>query len=723
MAIEYNNIGYATIYYQMSTTNRSFLNMHYYLKDRGIQNNKFMLTLLDPDLQALDPFDARLNLQAKLKITREVSANYWYFIRECVRIPDSGGSVGGGTKYELHRGNLALNFCLQFNINTMLELPRQQGKTVSTLCWYLYLYNFATSNSVFAFLNKRLDDSKNNLQVLRNIRDALPPYLQMSAVYNSDGKIMKHRESVESIYNNNTKNRIITVASARNKVAAANLLRGRTIPFLWFDEYAFIPYNNIVYLNSIPAFNTAAKNAQRNGTHYGVLITTTPGVLTSDEGIAAFKLKESATQFNERWYDFTYPQLLETLDCNKNSNFVYIRYTYQQLGRDENWFKEICRSMLNEWKDIRREVLLEWAEASDNCPFRKEDLELIRVQVKDPIQKIPLLGGKYEINLYESADLSHYPPIVGVDVSGGFNRDSSAITIIDSKTTRVIADFNCNYISPWDLAQLIYELVTKYMPNAVVNIERNGGFGSSVLHYLVNTSIKRNLFYEIKDKIFEENFTVNGRSIKSTRKTKVYGCDSNKDTRDKLMDILQNRVENHKDKFVSSKIFEEMMHMEVKRSGKIEHSDNSHDDQVFSYLWALYVWYEGKDLMQNWGIRKSVLKTDAELEEKIMTIDEQYKPILDEVAAEMNEEVAKQIATLGKPTMSIGQWFDDEYKKNELAMANIRSSKLGLDAYNKKYNRSSEDGYDSGFFNIPDSVFGDEIQEDINQRFNLRNFK
>ena len=82
-------------------------------------------------------------------------------------------------------------------------------------------------------------------------------------------------------------------------------------------------------------------------------------------------------------------------------------------------------------------------------------------------------------------------PIIGGDVSGGFKRDSSALTIIDSRTTKVTATFNCNYVSVDDFARVIYELVTKYMPNAIVNIERTGGFGSSVLSKLVKSSIKK----------------------------------------------------------------------------------------------------------------------------------------------------------------------------------------------------------------------------------------
>ena len=36
--------------------------------------------------------------------------NYWYFIREVVRIPDQGGTVSSGKQYKLHRANLAMNY-------------------------------------------------------------------------------------------------------------------------------------------------------------------------------------------------------------------------------------------------------------------------------------------------------------------------------------------------------------------------------------------------------------------------------------------------------------------------------------------------------------------------------------------------------------------------------------------------------------------------------------
>ena len=67
--------------------------------------------------------------------------------------------------------------------------------------------------------------------------------------------------------------------------------------------------------------------------------------------------------------------------------------------------------------------------------------------------------------------------------------------------------------------------------------------------------------------------------------------------------------------------------MVVKKSGKVEHSDNSHDDQVFSYLMALYVWYDGKNLAENFHIVKNTIKTDADEELLENEIDDNVEAV------------------------------------------------------------------------------------------------
>ena len=67
----------ARIYIHLSTSNKSFLDMHYYLKSIGIQNNDFFLALLDPGLVGVDPRDPTLSVEMKIRILRECQLNYW----------------------------------------------------------------------------------------------------------------------------------------------------------------------------------------------------------------------------------------------------------------------------------------------------------------------------------------------------------------------------------------------------------------------------------------------------------------------------------------------------------------------------------------------------------------------------------------------------------------------------------------------------------------------
>lgn len=153
MAVQYNT-RQVVQYYHTSTTNRSFLEMAQYMKDIGISNYKWPLLLLDPDLASIDPFDPNLPQHYKTKVLRECIYNPIYFIRECVRIE---ASTPGGVKFELHRGNMAILFCMLMNINCMGDLPRQTGKTIAVLVVMLYWYQFGTTNTEMNFLHKKLD--------------------------------------------------------------------------------------------------------------------------------------------------------------------------------------------------------------------------------------------------------------------------------------------------------------------------------------------------------------------------------------------------------------------------------------------------------------------------------------------------------------------------------------------------------------------------------------
>lgn len=703
MAVQYATTQ-RVVYYHHSTSNKSFIDMAMYLKDRGIKHYEFMLLLLDPDLAGVDPYDPRLSTTMKMKILREICYNPWYFIREVVRIPQAGKS--GGIPFILHRGNLAMLFCLMLNLNTMCILPRQTGKTYCAVVWYLYLFNFGTNSSEISFLNKKFDDSKNNLARIKDTRELLPSYLRMDQMFAPDGTKLKGRSSVESMTHPVNHNVIRTVASARDKTSAASLMRGRTTSIIYIDEYAFIKHNKIIYMNMVPAWNTAANNARQNHKPYGMLITTTPGMLATEEGQYCYEAMGNATKFNEGWYNLTYNEIMEIVNTNERSTFVYIEYSYQQLGYSEAWFRDLCRNMELDWDAIRREVLLEWSPSVENSPFRKEDLDTIRNLLRAPIGSF-MVFNKYPILVYERMDPRHVP-LIGVDPSGGYQRDSSAITIVDSWTTRVTAEFNCNWIPTLDLAAVILELVSKYMPNAVVNIERNGGFGASIIAKLLTTPIKRNLFFTIKDKVVEERIG-GGQSFVKKQKTKVFGSDSTHEAREKLMDILRNRVDYHKDKIVSKTIYDELCGLEYKKNGRIEHSSNTHDDQVFSWLWALYIIYEGGELMQTWGIERHEIKTDAELEEAVYDFDKPGTKVDLEMglSLETQEIIDEQMKQLDQaPGKTLYQeWVKKEIEADKAALQKLLRDPKAREAYARQNNLSLSDLDQPAFTTIPDEVF------------------
>lgn len=706
------------IYNHISTTNQSFLDMHYYLSDKGIENNKFMLTIYDLDLVGVDPRDPHLNQIYKDKILRECLINFWYFIREIVRIPDQGGEVNSGARYKLHRGNMALNYLFLMNFNIFLELPRQHFKTTSSICWYLWVFNFGTTNSELMFINQKHEKAKANLSELKEIRHNLPDYLRMEEFIDANNKRIKIIDRQETLQHPCNGNRIKTLPGARNKTTANSAGRGCKMPIQWYDEFAFILYNRVIYNAATPAFSTASKNAKRNHAPYGILITTTPGELTTDEGVYAESIKDNATVFDEDFYNYSMDKLVELKDSNINSNFFYIKYHYWQLGSGSEYFEQMVIDLNKDWEAIRREVLLEWSKGSSNCPFSPEDLEVIeRFCVKEPLYSIPFgSAGQFRVQVWEKIDF-RYPPIMGVDVAGAHCLDSSALTIIDSKTTRVCATFNCNWISSTDLANLIIGIVYNYMPNCIVNIERNGGFGTAVLEILCASPIKRNLYFELKEQSATER--MNGVMIKRpTQLVKEYGTTSNHKTRERLIEILHERVNYHKDKFVAPILHSELVTLEVKKNGRTEHSSNAHDDQLFSYLWALYVWYDGQEVMTRFGLKKTELETDQENLKSFITYEDAYKTIQipTTVNTEVDDIVNQQMEVINSnKSMSFKEFENKQSEENEKALQEVLKNPRSREAYLKQNHLDPEqfnENYNQGLYTISNEFFQNLYNDD-----------
>lgn len=213
------------------------------------------------------------------------------------------------------------------------------------------------------------------------------------------------------------------------------------------------------------------------------------------------------------------------------------------------------------------------------------------------------------------------------------------------------------------------------------------------------------MYYEIKDKVLEERVN-NGLSIqKVSKKVKVYGYDETKQNREKLMEILRDRMQSHKAKIISPIIYNELVTLEVKKNGRIEHSTNGHDDQIFSWLLALYVWYEGKDLMERFGLQKQTITCDDD-----ETIELGISENMSDLTAAMSideDEIAMDTDKFFKESKSISynQWLEQQQKENRLADEELKRDPRTRQAWANHNHIDSNELGDGQVYTIPNKVF------------------
>lgn len=562
-----------------ATKNISFIKLFRHLKDQGVKNNKFFLKLYDSSLMMVDPHSKHLTKEQKGKIIVEITRNPWYFLREVVRIPAPGKAL----RFELHRGNLAVVWAILNNFNPILLLPRQKGKTMSVAAILAWIYDYGTTNSQMLFSNKSVADANNNLKRLKDIRGLLPAFVQ-DAIFND-----QDTNNIESIINYKRNNSIKCNGSPNSHEAADKQGRGMTTPILWLDEFAFLRHNGVVYKSAAPAQSKVAEIAKDNGKPFSKIITTTPNNLDSAEGEFCHSMIVGACEFTEELYDMTRDEAEQYITANSNNDFLYIKFTWQQLGLDDAWYSKECRALANDQLVIRREIDLAWTKASDNSVFSEEQLDVIFANLVDePLETVMLDVGygehdrvheKYPLKIYrELFPEKRY--LIGVDTSGGTGNDCSAFTIVDPADMYPCAVFRNNKINISYYTDLLEWMIKEILPNSILVIERNS-YGKSLVDNLVR-KIPSNLFYDYqvkdkdKDKLYYKKDNI------------IYGVNTTVQSRDAMIDLLVQIVDQNPEILGVKEIYEEVKTLVYNSKGKVEHEKGCHDDVVFSYLFVRY---------------------------------------------------------------------------------------------------------------------------------------
>ena len=600
------------VFFDVKTKNTSFIKVSKELKDNNIRSYMFPLMIYDQGLIGVDPYDENLSPALKSRIIVECKRNIWYFIREVARVPVPGGHV----MFELHRGNLAMLFCLWLNLDTSIELPRQHYKTYSAVFYYLWLLLLKAENYEMVFSNKSNADSIRNLKRLTDLLDStkkyLPTYLRTPLGPNDTN----NQERLTIVSLNNT---IRVVSPSNSQENADKAGRGMTVPIIWLDEMAFIKFCNIMYGAMRPAFSTASKFAKKNSTPYSVLLTTTPSDLDSENGAFTYNLFQSACRWDERMYDWYFDRgggqvgedyVRSYIENNSQNNFVYIEYSYKELGKDEKWLAKQTKELNNDISLVKRELLLEWTHASVDSVFSEETLDRIsrfadQKNVND-YQKIYLYNNKYSMYLIEDMDnMVEVPWLVSADIGGGLSQDRTVLTVIDPFTRRVKALLISNTMTVDELEEVVIELKRLYFPKMIFAPERNYSgdyliknlfknklvdFSDSVTYYRISDNLLKRRT-QGKTDLFNARTTISSHDRRSRDVSKFeYGVNTNVKSRAIMVEnILFNLVEESPELINNPFIFSELKTLVKTKNGKIEHQSGAHDDIIMSYLIGLYV--------------------------------------------------------------------------------------------------------------------------------------
>lgn len=598
-------------FYDVGTANKSFLQVAKDLKSLGIHNYYFMLEIYDYNLVNIDPHTENLTRDQISRIMTECTRNPWYYLREVCRIPDQGGV---GIPFKANRGNIAQTWLTLHGIDSWLCLPRQQGKTISFLCLLSWAYSFGTNNSTFIFINKDSGNAKENLQRLKDIIDCLPEFLRFEQIMEEDEngkvKLVKAARNATSMKHPITKNRIIIKPKATSYESALSLARGLTSNILHFDEPEFTPYIKTIIENSVSTFETASRNAKKNGAMYCRAFSCTPGDLDTSMGQEAQEVLSHTTKWSEHMYDMRYDslnddknELLQYVKNNGGNGIVYIEYSYKQLGLTDEWLRNMYNKIQNPVV-VKREILLQRIRGSSDSPFDQEDIEYMASMVQPIVDELYLCD-HFRFDIYKKLERLT-PYLVSIDCSTGTNGDSNAITIINPYTVRPDAEFKCPYIGETQFEKLIIELVQEHLPRACIIIERNS-VGDGIIDHLLNSPIRSSLYFDKNKDLVESNLADQSNVVSMLKRQgdqkKFYGVYTDNKSREDMMAILFRRVAEFKDDFVTKNITDDIAHLVRFKSGKVAAQIGFHDDSIMSYLIGMYVWYHGNNLSM-WGIVK-----------------------------------------------------------------------------------------------------------------------
>jgi hypothetical protein len=352
---------------------------------------------------------------------------------------------------------------------SICKMPRQVGKTTTTVGYMLWSVLFQDDYSIAILANKGAL-AQEIMSRLQKAYEYLPLWLQQ-------GIIVWNKRNIE--LENGSK--VFAYATSAAGV------RGGSYNLIFLDEFAFVPKN------MADDFFTSTYPVISSGKTTKVIIVSTPYGLN---------------HFYKMWVDAT----------EKRSTYKPIEVHWSMVpGRDEKWKEETIRNTSEE--QFRQEFETEFIGSSATLV---SGVKLRSLAFHNPIST------EEGLDVYETAQKGRLY-ICTVDCSEGIGLDYHSINVIDVTELpyRQVAKYRNNKLPLLFLPTIIYSLATRYN-EAFVLIETNnvGQQVVDVLHYdLEYENVFKIDHHHIKGQTISGGFKRSANfGIRTTKTVKKIGC-------------------------------------------------------------------------------------------------------------------------------------------------------------------------------------------------------
>jgi len=352
---------------------------------------------------------------------------------------------------------------------SICKLPRQVGKTTTSVAYLLHYILFNESVNVAVLANKA-SMAREILGRLQLAFEYLPRFLQQGVKEWNKGSIEFANGS-----------RIMADSTSGSSI------RGRSFNIVFLDEFAFVP-NNIAEAFFMSTYPTIS-----SGNTTKVIIVSTPNGLNL---------------FYRMWEDA----------IKKNSEYIPIEIHWSMVpGRNEAWKEQTIRNTSAD--QFRQEF---------ECEFIGSTNTLIHpVKLRSLVWHDPV-GIEGNLKVYKKPDPSR-TYCMTVDVAEGQGLDYSTFSIIDVSEIpyRVVATFKDNKISPFLFPTIIVQ-TAKIFNEAFILVEINsiGLQVADIIHY--ELAYENLIKVEAKGKQGQQQTPGFKKKIafglKQSTQTKMIGC-------------------------------------------------------------------------------------------------------------------------------------------------------------------------------------------------------